>query len=313
MRNPIHVVAGILSDAHGRVLLAQRPPGTHLAGTWEFPGGKIEPGESAQQALARELHEELAIDIGATEPLISIPWAYPEKSIVLHALRVRGFTGEPHGQQQQQLRWISPDEMADVAMPPPDRPIVTALRLPPHYAITPEPRGTDAEFMAALEGVIASGVKLIQLRAKSLPASRLRQLACAAQTITRATGATLLLNWNIEIVRELDLDGVHLPSSDLLALKQRPLDSTRWVAASCHDARELAHAAAIGVDFAVLGPVLATASHVHSEALGWPRFAELSASAPFPVYALGGMAIEHLPLANAAGAQGIAGISAFRT
>ena len=101
------------------------------------PGGKIEPGESAQTALRRELHEELAIDIGATELLISIPWHYPEKSIVLHALRVREFRGTPLGQQQQQLRWDSPDNMTGIPMPPPDRPIVAALRLLA-YAITPE-------------------------------------------------------------------------------------------------------------------------------------------------------------------------------
>ena len=127
-----HVVAGILTDASGRVLLAQRAHGSHLAGLWEFPGGKIEAGESAETALRRELHEELAIEIAAAEPLISIPWHYPEKSIVLHALRVREFRGTPHGQQQQQLRWDLPENMTGIPLPPPDRPIVTALRLPSH-------------------------------------------------------------------------------------------------------------------------------------------------------------------------------------
>ena len=307
----IHVVAGILRDTKGRVLLAQRPNGSHLAGLWEFPGGKMETGESAEAALRRELHEELAVDIGATEPLISIPWEYPEKSIVLHALRVREFHGEPHGQQQQQLRWAIPGELADVPMPPPDRPIVTALRLPPHYAITPEPGRIDGEFLVALERVIKRGARLIQLRAKDLAAVRLRELAEAAKTQARAAGATLLLNGNVELVRELGLDGVHLPAVELLALRERPLGPNLWVAASCHDARELAHAAAIGVDFAVLGPVLATASHPSAQPLGWERFAELCAAAPFPVFALGGMSTEHVATAKAAGAQGIAGISAF--
>jgi 8-oxo-dGTP diphosphatase len=306
----IQVVAGILSDARGRVLLAQRAHGSHLAGLWEFPGGKIEAGESAEAALRRELREELAIEIGATESVISIPWQYPEKSIVLHALRVCDFRGEPRGQQQQQLRWAAPDECARVQMPPPDRPIVTALRLPSHYAITPEPED-DAEFFAALGRVIARGARLIQLRAKSMDESRLRMLAQRAGDQARGAGVMLLLNGNVELARELALDGVHLPGAELLALTERPLGPDRWVAASCHDARELAHAAAIGVDFAVLGPVLATASHAHAQPLGWSRFAELCAAAPFPVYALGGMTTEHAATAKAAGAQGIAGISAF--
>jgi len=314
----IHVVAGILRDAQGRVLLAQRTHGTHLAGLWEFPGGKIEPGESAEGALRRELHEELAIEIGSVEPLISIPWHYEEKSIVLHALRVREFRGTPVGQQQQHLRWESPIDMAAIPMPPPDRPIVNALRLPPYYAITPEPGTSDVEFLdslrRAIDGLPRMGERvapLIQLRAKSLSPSRLRTLAQRARDEARKAGAKLLLNGNLELTRELDLDGVHLPATALLSLDARPLGVDRWVAASCHDERELAHAAAIGVDFAVLGPVLPTASHAGTSPIGWQHFADLCASSPFPIYALGGMAMRRVNEAKAAGAQGIAGISAF--
>ncbi len=307
----IHVVAGILSDAQGRVLLAQRAEGSHLAGLWEFPGGKVEAGESAEAALRRELREELAIEIGATEPLISIPWHYPEKSIVLHALRVHEFRGTPLGQQQQQLRWDFPADMTAIPMPPPDRPIVNALRLPSHYAITPEPGSSDVEFIEGLRRVIARGVRLIQLRAKTLPLPRLRSLAQEARYEARRAQVTLLLNGNLELARELDLDGVHLSATELLSLDTRPLGPDRWVAASCHDERELAHAAAIGVDFAVVGPVLPTVSHAGAEPIGWRRLADLCDAAPFPVYALGGMAETHLDAAKVAGVQGIAGISAF--
>jgi 8-oxo-dGTP diphosphatase len=309
--NATHVVAGILSDAEGRVLLAQRARGTHLAGLWEFPGGKIEPGESAEEALRRELHEELAIEISGVEPLISIPWQYEEKSIVLHALRVREFRGVPLGQQQQQLRWELPGNMTGIPMPPPDRPIVNALRLPTHYAITPGPGSSDVQFLEGLQRVIARGARLIQLRAKTIPMTRLRALTQQARDEARKAGATLLLNGNPELARELDLDGVHLPATELLSLDARPLGAERWVGASCHDERELAHAAAIGVDFAVLGPVLPTASHAFPAPIGWKRFTDLCASAPFPVYALGGMAKQHIKDAKDAGAQGIAGISAF--
>ena len=309
-RDPLHVVAGILSDADGRVLLAQRLAGTHLAGTWEFPGGKIETGEDAASALRRELHEELGVDVGAVEPLIAVPWSYADKSIVLHAYRVRDFRGEPRGLQQQALQWLAVDDLAATDMPPADRPIVTALRLPQEYAVTPD-LADAAALLARVASLAASGRHLIQLRSKSLPSDRLGDTARAAAALARRHGSTLLLNGDVALARALDLDGVHLPAHELLRLDARPLPARRWVAASCHDARELAHAAAIGVDFAVLGPVHATASHPGAPALGWRRFADLCAQAPFPVYGIGGMALGDLPDAVAAGAQGIAGISAF--
>jgi 8-oxo-dGTP diphosphatase len=311
MRDQTHVVAGILKDEHDRILLAQRTPRTHLAGTWEFPGGKVEIGESVEQALRRELHEELGIEVGAVEPLISVPWSYPGKSIALHAFRVLDFRGDPRGQQGQQVRWATPDQMARIAMPPADRPIVTALRLPREYAITPEPSGDDGPFLAKLESMARKGVSLLQLRSKQLPWPRLKVLAVAAHAVSKANGATLLLSGNLELVRELDLDGVHLPAAELMRLSARPLGRDRWVAASCHDERELAHAATIDIDFAVLGPALPTSSHSGAAPIGWDRFAALCATGPFPVYALGGMSSREMRAAIAAGAQGIAGISAF--
>ena len=312
MNSPaIHVVAGVLSDAQGHVLVTQRPQGTHLAGNWEFPGGKVEPGETAQAALRRELHEELGIGIGAVEPLIGIPWRYDQKSIFLDVYRVFDFAGTPHGRETQALRWCHIDELDALPMPPADRPAVAALRLPPLYAITPDPDTDTGAFLAHVEQTLASGVRLLQLRAKRLPRARLRELAREVQARARSYGAQLLLNGNGDAWQDLDLDGMHLPASELLRLAERPIPHELWLAASCHDARELAHAAAIGVDFAVLGPVLPTRSHADVRSLGWEGFAELCAMAPFPVYALGGMRRINLDVAHAAGAQGIAGISAF--
>jgi len=91
----IDVAAGILRDERGRVLLMQRLPGKHLAGLWEFPGGKVEEGETVEQALVRELDEELGIELRACTPVISLPWHYPGKSVRLHALRVTDWAGEP--------------------------------------------------------------------------------------------------------------------------------------------------------------------------------------------------------------------------
>jgi 8-oxo-dGTP diphosphatase len=305
-----HVVAGILRDAGGRILLAQRPPGKHLAGLWEFPGGKCELGELPEHALRRELHEELGIDIGAIEKLIAVPWRYPQKSIVLDVYNVANHTGSVHGREGQALRWATLDEFETLALPDADRPVVAALRLPVHYVITPEPADDDCEFLRALDYVLSTGEKCIQLRSKHLAPERLRTLASAAHALVQAADASLLINAHVELARELGL-GVHLPAADLMQMRERPLGLDTWVAASCHDARELAQAAAIGVDFAVLGPVQRTGSHLHGPPLGWDRFAELCAMAPFPVYALGGLRSRDVAVARAHGAQGVAGISAF--
>lgn len=195
--NRIHVVAGILRDDAGRVLLAQRLSGTHMAGSWEFPGGKIEAGESAQAALRRELHEELGVEIGAIEPLICVPWSYAEKTIVLHAFRVQDYRGTPRGRQQQALQWIDPAAAGSVSMPAADVPIVMALRLPPFYAITPEPTDDEAGFVASVQALCASGMRLIQLRARTLDAQRLCRLAMAIRAVAREFGTKLLINGDV--------------------------------------------------------------------------------------------------------------------
>jgi 8-oxo-dGTP diphosphatase len=311
IRTPlVHVVAGIVRDEQGRVLLAQRPPGKHLAGRWEFPGGKCEAGEAPEHALRRELAEEIGIDTGAVEPLIAVPWHYPEKSVLLDVYAVRDWRGEAHGREGQAVRWVGIEAMHALPMPPADKPVVTALRLPPHYPITPEPDADEAAFVRGVGQLLKAGETCIQLRCKTASPARLRVLAQAVRDLAVQASAQVLVNEDIELALELGC-GVHLPAKQLMRLASRPLPPDRWLAASCHDARELAHAASIGVDFAVLGPVLPTPSHPHAPALGWNRFAELVAQAPLPVYALGGVGSRDLAHAKRAGAQGVAGISGF--
>lgn len=309
----IHVVAGVLGDREGRVLVAQRGVGKHLAGSWEFPGGKIDPGEDAQAALRRELREELGIEIGAIDSIIGVPWRYPDKTILLDAYRVLDYTGIPRGRERQALAWRRIDELAALSMPPPDRPIVNALRLPEHYAITPEPGdpADDKHFLESIERALANGVHLLQLRAKQVDSTRLRKLVLASLALVHVRGGRLLVNGNADLALECGADGVHLTSTELRGAALRPLGPEKWVAASCHDDADVRRANAIGVDFGVLSPVAATASHANTGSLGWGRFAELCALATFPVYALGGLRADEAGHARSYGAQGVAGISAF--
>jgi mutator protein MutT len=126
----IHVVAGAVTDAAGRVLIAQRPPGKHLAGGWEFPGGKLEPGEARAAGLARELREELGIAIQKPRPLIRVRHTYPYGEVLIDMWVVKSYSGSPRGLDGQALRWLSQDELEVAELLPADGPIVRALRLP---------------------------------------------------------------------------------------------------------------------------------------------------------------------------------------
>ena len=305
----IPVVAGVLADAAGRVLLAQRPSGRDFAGLWEFPGGKVEPGEDAHAALARELHEELGIAIAASAPLIRVPWRYPHQRIVLEVRRVAAWQGTPQPHDAQALAWAQPAAVDPATMPPADRPALAALRLPPLLAISP-PLDDAATLLAWAQGVIRRGVRLLQLRQPQWAAGKLREAAAALRVKAQAAGATLLLNGDIGGALALDL-GVHLRSEQLASLRERPLPARLWVGASCHDAGELERAAVLGCDFALLAPVAATPTHPQATPLGWPRFAALVAGAALPIYALGGVRAGDLPRTRAAGAHGVAGIRGF--
>jgi mutator protein MutT len=136
----IHVAAAVLFDRHGRVLIAQRPAGKHLAGSWEFPGGKVEPGETRIGALARELNEELGVTIERPRPLLRLRHAYPYGEVLLDIWVVRRYRGEPRGLDGQALRWCGRRELENAELLPADRPIVLALRLPERLrrAVSPD-------------------------------------------------------------------------------------------------------------------------------------------------------------------------------
>lgn len=303
---PVHVVAAVLRDARGRILLARRTAGRDLAGAWEFPGGKVEPGESALEALDRELHEELGIRVLAAEPLIAVPQAYPAKRIVLDVYTVTAFEGTPRGRERQALAWSPVEKLSSYPMPPADRPVVAALTAPARYLISPDVP-ERAPFLARLDRALAAGVRRVQLRARGLDPAALALLARDAGLRCRVQGAELLVNGEPALAADLGL-GLHLRSSQLMALRQRPLPEGQTVAASCHDAEQLAQAERLGLDFVVLGPVRATESHPEANPLGWGGFSALREGVSLPIYALGGMKPADLAVARRHGAQGVAGI-----
>ena len=122
----VHVVAGVLRDARGRVLLARRTEGRDLAGLWEFPGGKVEPGESPEDALVRELREERGVETEVGAPVACVPLESPGRRLLLDVREV-AFSGLPRGLEGQALAWVPLRKLSDYPMPPADVPVVAEL------------------------------------------------------------------------------------------------------------------------------------------------------------------------------------------
>jgi 8-oxo-dGTP diphosphatase len=305
----LHVVAAAIVNAQGRVLIAQRPDHVHQGGRWEFPGGKVEAGESADQALRRELFEELGIRVQSHEPLIQVRYRYPDKAVLLDVSRVTRFSGDCRSCEGQPLAWVVPKELRRFRFPDANLPIVNALLLPDRYLITPDPGQDEAQFLVQLRAALQTGIQLVQLRAPDHDVQRYRPLAEAAIALCRMHGARLLVNAEPEWATKFGAEGVHLNSARLRSTPTRPLPTDEYlVAASCHDADEIAHAAEIGADFVVLSPVKPVPSHPNAKPLGWRRFQALCIDAAMPVYALGGMRTDDLTQAKRHGGQGIAAI-----
>ena len=304
----LHVAVGVIKDCEGNILISLRHDDAHQGGLWEFPGGKVEAGETVEQALTRELKEELGISVLESAPLIKVEHQYADLKVLLDVWLVTLFSGRPVGREGQEIKWLSPEKLADYSFPEANAPIVVAARLPDEYAILNTEE--DADLLTDLNTILDKGVKLIQARIKGLSEKEVRRFFERAIPLCKEKGARLLVNSAVKNTQRINVDGIHLTSLDLLALKQRPV-GYEWVAASCHNRVELQHAVQIGVDFIVLAPVLPTKTHPEAEAMGWDTFEALTASVNIPVFALGGMTKQDKNSSLKAGAQGIAGITTF--
>ncbi|MEJ2608819.1 MAG: Nudix family hydrolase [Candidatus Thiodiazotropha sp.] len=307
----IHVAAGAIIKSDGRVLLSKRAKHAHQGGMWEFPGGKLEPGESPVQALARELKEELDIQPKHCEPLIRIRHDYGDRKLLLDFYRITDFAGEVTGMEGQPLRWLWPEDMLPEEFPAADRPVITALKLPRRYMITGDDPTQTSQFLNRLEWALEKGISLVQLRAHQLPDAVYRDLLHQVQQRCFSTGAKVVINRPERILDWIgEADGIHLTSRGLISQVRRPLGEG-MIGASCHSMAELKHAERLGLDYALLSPVQMTASHPQATCLGWERFANWVERVNLPVYALGGVEDSDLSNASMSGAQGIAGISTY--
>ena len=241
----IHVVAGAIADADGRVLIAQRPRGRHMAGRWEFPGGKLAAGEDPLTGLKRELAEELGIAVRAARPLIRLRHTYPERRVLLDVWQVTDYEGEPQALESQALAWARPDDLPQHDLLEADRAIVTALRLP------------------RLARVLAPGEALQSIRGRAaqtilvaVPEDGAGELDAEAVAAARAAGhRVFVMGSDVDAVRVAAMarcDGV------LLRWHGQSLHVDRsgafLVGAHCVDAEGAKQAVAEGAHFLVIAP-----------------------------------------------------------
>jgi 8-oxo-dGTP diphosphatase len=303
MSAPVDVAVAVLIRSDGKALLAQRPVSKVYPGYWEFPGGKVEPGEPVRDALRREIREELGIEVERAHPWIMRVFVYPHATVRLHFYRVYAWRGEPRALEHQAIAWQRPETPELAPMLPANGPVLRALSLPEEYAITRAGDLGEKVFFARLEARLRNGLGLVQVREKNLAGDALKVFAQRVLALARAHGAKVLLNYDIELARRIGADGVHLTAAQLLRAAVRP--EVSWCGASCHSPEELRRAEALGADFAVLGPVRATPSHPGAAPLGWERFRQIAAGASIPVYALGGVVPGDLEHALSCGAHGL--------
>ena len=305
MTSPIvRVAAAVLLRPDGQVLLAQRPEGKPYAGYWEFPGGKLEPGETPRHALDRELHEELGIVVRRASPWLVQEFVYPHAHVELNFFRVFEWEGELTSHDGQAFAWQTPGDYNVAPLLPANTRILAALDLPLVYGITCAEDSGEEAFLARAYRAFEGGLRLVQVRDKTWPLERRMAFARALVPVAHRFGARVLWNGTVEEAREAGCDGVHWTAALLGEASSRPGDLL--VAASCHTREEMRDAGALDLDFAVLGPVEATPTHPFATPLGWTEFARMAQATRVPLFALGGLAPSDLRTAIDAGAHGIA-------
>ena len=298
-----HVAAAVFLRPDGTFLLAQRPEGKPYPGYWEFPGGKVETGETPLDCLKREIKEELDVEVLASTPWMVRVHAYTHATVRLNFFRVTEWRGEFRGMEGQVHAWQNVHELNVDPMLPANTPVFRALAVPERLAISNVAILGLREYSQRLEVALKQGLRWLVLREPDLSAADLSDAVRELGGMMHAHGGKLLVSSRHDVALIANADGVHLTARDLMACTERP--DHALVTASCHTREEIEHAAALGLDAVVAGPVLATESHP-GKSLGWEGFAELVRDPPLPVFGLGGLSVADVTRAQALGAQGVA-------
>jgi 8-oxo-dGTP diphosphatase len=300
----VRVAAAVILGTGGEVLLAQRPAGKAYAGYWEFPGGKLEPGESGHDALVRELREELGLEVVDAAPWLVQRYTYPHADVELNFFRVFAFTGEPFGHDGQAFRWQTPGRFDVAPLLPANTAILRALELPPVYGVIPAAMLAGPSSPTILRRALDQRLELIRIDAAPGAATGTRAGIERLVRLAAAAGARVLLGGPEAGARALGCAGVHWTATELRAATTRPADLL--VGATCAHAADIAHAGALGLDFVELEWAATGAADTAAAARGWAAFAQAIAATAVPVFARGRLARSDLAFAQRQGAHGVA-------
>jgi len=300
----IDVAASIVRGPDGRVLLAERTARQMAAGFWELPGGKIDPGETAPVAAARELLEEVGLVAEKLRPWMRYDHAFPTRRIRLNFFLAERWHGTPRGREGQRLAWADPGAPHVAPVLASNHRVLRALALPSLYVVSNATEaGGPSAFLARLPAMLEAGVRLIAVCEPALAPDQRIALARRIVGVAEPYGARCLVAGSCLEVQRAGAAGMHATARDLRRLSARP-PVDLWVA-SCHDEADLRRAAALGADAAILSPVLPCRANSGRPHIGWQGLKGLAAAAPMPVYARGGLTAAHLPTARDCGAAGI--------
>lgn len=315
----IHVVAGLIRHPHEpeKIFITRRKKGKHLEDLWEFPGGKLEPGEPRFHALKRELEEEIGIRVHSALPFQSVFHRYKEKNIFLDVWEVMSYSGRAGGREGQEVSWVSVENLQKYSFPEADIPILNALALPAELLITPDmPEQHEESFVQQFDQLMQShSYPLVQFRSHHLDDKTYAAVSAKLNKICSEYRSQLIISRpSMKSLRSklfVDYEWRHLNSSILQSLKSRPFDEEIKMSASCHDKEEIKMADRLGCNFALLSTVRETASHPGRKAKGWFQIKRMIQRSTLPIYTLGGVRRKDLSISRFQGAIGVAGISDF--
>lgn len=334
MKKIIHVAVGVIFDSpfdtvggkDRKILIAKRADHQHQGGLWEFPGGKVEEGESPPVALQRELEEELGLQSNTDDmhPIITIPFHYPDKSVLLDVWAVHpnkdsdndhgyeGLTEEGVGLEGQPVVWVNQADLASYEFPAANKAIIDALLLPKQIAISNDHSDSEVILKHVANTLKNHSNVWLQLRAPSLDQMQYTQLAMKLYGLCHEAGSKLIWNCPLGWYQVAFADGLHLSKANFIKadLKQRPIPETQWFSMGCHNLSELETVQELS-DYVLVSTVKETTSHPNITPLTWSGFKVITHHARIPCYALGGMSIIDKDTATQYGGQGIAGISCF--
>jgi 8-oxo-dGTP diphosphatase len=299
----IEASVGIIFNESFQLLMAERPQSKTWSGWWEFPGGKIEKGETPLEALKRELKEEIGISVIDAEKWIVRKYAYEGYEVTLHFYKVTQWSGNIEAKEEQNISWVLPDNNKVSPVLPANDLIFKAISLPDTYAIT-NAYEYSGNFLNKVEQKLNNGLGLIQVREKAIAKNTFIELTKEIIQMARNFNAKIMINSDINLAYKLNADGVHLNSLLLHKLSEIPKDLL--VSASCHSGRDIEKAMTMDVSFVVLSPVQKTQSHPNTTPIGWDDFSKITQNYSIPIYALGGMKQDDIENAFNAGAIGIA-------